>query len=47
VVVFCVYGFHVGCKTTIALRDAGFDARYMRGGHAAWKASGGPTRKHG
>jgi len=47
VVVFCVYGFHVGCKTTTALRDAGFDARYMRGGHAAWKASGGPTRKQG
>ena len=47
VVVFCVYGFHVGCKTTTALRDAGFDARYMKGGHAAWKASGGPTRKQG
>ena len=26
VVAFCVYGFHVGCKTAIALRDAGFDA---------------------
>ena len=25
VVVFCAYGFHVGCKTAIALRDAGFD----------------------
>ena len=23
VVVFCVYGFHVGCKTAIALREAG------------------------
>jgi Fe-Mn family superoxide dismutase len=46
VVVFCVYGFHVGCKTAIALRDAGFDAKYMKGGHSAWRAMGGPTRLH-
>ncbi len=46
VVVFCVYGFHVGCQTAIALRDAGFDARYMKGGHAAWKAIGGSTKLH-
>src|SRR5262249_60325902 len=44
VVVFCVYGFHVGCKTAIALREAGFDAKYMKGGHSAWKALGGATR---
>jgi rhodanese-related sulfurtransferase len=44
VVVFCAYGFHVGCKTAIALRDAGFDARYMKGGHSAWKAIGGPLK---
>ena len=44
VVVFCVYGFHVGCKTAIALRDAGFDAKYMKGGHSGWKAIGGPTK---
>lgn len=44
VVVFCVYGFHIGCKTAIALREAGFDAKYMKGGHSAWKAIGGPTR---
>jgi superoxide dismutase, Fe-Mn family len=44
VVVFCVYGFHVGCKTAIALRDAGFDAKYMKGGHCAWKAIGGPLK---
>ena len=25
----------------IALRDAGFDAKYMKGGHSAWKAIGG------
>src|SRR5215471_16038594 len=28
VVVFCVYGFHVGCRMAGALRDAGFDAMY-------------------
>jgi superoxide dismutase, Fe-Mn family len=44
VVTFCVYGFHVGCKTAIALREAGFDAKYMAGGHAAWKAIGGPMK---
>jgi Fe-Mn family superoxide dismutase len=44
VVVFCAYGFHVGCKTAIALRDAGFDAKYMAGGHAAWKALGGAVK---
>jgi Fe-Mn family superoxide dismutase len=41
VVVFCAYGFHVGCKTAIALREAGFEAKYMKGGHSAWKAIGG------
>jgi len=46
VVVFCVYGFHVGCRTAIALREAGFDAKYMRGGHSAWKALGAPIRPH-
>src|ERR1043165_904925 len=46
VVTFCVYGFHVGCRTAIALRDAGFDARYMQGGHSAWKAIGGPTKSY-
>jgi superoxide dismutase, Fe-Mn family len=46
VVVFCAYGFHVGCKTAIALREAGFDAKYMKGGHSAWKAIGGPMKLH-
>jgi Fe-Mn family superoxide dismutase len=45
VVVFCVYGFHIGCQTAGVLREAGFDAKYMKGGHAAWKAIGG-TLKH-
>jgi Fe-Mn family superoxide dismutase len=44
VVVYCVYGFHVGCRMAAALREAGFDARYMKGGHSAWKAMGGPMR---
>jgi superoxide dismutase, Fe-Mn family len=43
VVVWCSYGFHVGCKTAIALRDLGFDAKFMTGGHSAWKAIDGPT----
>jgi len=46
VVVFCAYGFHIGCKTAIALRDAGFDAKFMKGGHSAWKAIGGPVKPH-
>src|SRR6185436_6131809 len=38
VVVYCAYGFHVGCRTAAALRDAGFDAKYMTGGHSGWRA---------
>ena len=41
VVVFCVYGFHVGCRMAATLRDAGYDASFMKGGHSAWKAMGG------
>ena len=44
VVVYCAYGFHVGCRTAAALRDAGFDASYMTGGHSGWRAMGGPVR---
>ena len=44
VVVFCVYGFHVGCRTAGALQSAGFDAKYMRGGYSAWKAIGGEMK---
>ena len=44
VVTFCVYGFHIGCQTASTLRKAGFDARYMEGGHSAWKAIKGPVR---
>lgn len=44
VVTFCVYGFHIGCQTAAALRDAGFDARFMAGGHTAWKAIKGDVK---
>ena len=44
VVVYCAYGFHIGCRTAITLRDAGFDARYMKVGHSGWKAAGGPVK---
>jgi len=44
VVTFCVYGFHIGCETAETLRKAGFDARYMSGGHYAWKAIKGPVK---
>lgn len=41
VVVYCAYGFHVGCGK---LREAGFDAKYMNSGHSGWKAIGAPIR---
>src|SRR5689334_5633757 len=44
VVVYCAYGFHVGCGTAVKLRELGFDARYMNSGHSGWKATGGPVR---
>jgi Fe-Mn family superoxide dismutase len=44
VVTYCVYGFHIGCQTAVTLRKAGFDARYMTGGHYGWKALGGKVK---
>jgi rhodanese-related sulfurtransferase len=44
VVVYCAYGFHVGCNTAVKLREAGFDAKYMNSGHSGWKAIGAPVR---
>ena len=41
VFVYCAYGFHIGCEVTAALRERGFDAKYIRGGLAAWYAAGG------
>lgn len=45
VITFCVYGFHIGCETAAMLRKAGYDARYMAGGHYAWKAIGGAMQR--
>jgi Fe-Mn family superoxide dismutase len=45
VVTFCVYGFHIGCQTASALRQKGFDAKYMRGGHFGWKAKKGAVKR--
>ena len=47
VVVYCAYGFHVGCGTAVKLREAGFDAKYMNSGHSGWKAVGGPLQLSG
>jgi Fe-Mn family superoxide dismutase len=44
VVVYCAYGFHIGCKTAIKLREAGFDAKYMNSGHSGWRAVGAPVK---
>ena len=44
VVVYCAYGFHIGCKTAITLREAGFDAKYITGGHSGFKAIGAPVK---
>ena len=41
VAVYCAYGFHVGCGVTAALRQRGFDARYVKGGLSAWYGMGG------
>ncbi len=41
VVVYCAYGYSVGCDLTARLRERGFDAKYVRGGLAAWYAAGG------
>ena len=46
VIVYCAYGFHVGCGTTAKLREAGFDAKYMKPGHSGWKALGAPIKLH-
>ncbi len=42
VVVYCAYGFKVGCAVAGVLRDRGFpNARFLRGGLSAWLAIGG------
>ncbi len=42
VFVYCAYGFEVGCSVAATLRQRGFDARYVRGGLAAWWGAKGP-----
>jgi Fe-Mn family superoxide dismutase len=39
--VYCSYGFDVGRNVAKTLIERGFDARFIRGGLAAWYASGG------
>jgi Fe-Mn family superoxide dismutase len=41
VAVYCSYGFDVGRNVTKTLIERGFDALFVRGGIAAWYASGG------
>jgi Fe-Mn family superoxide dismutase len=41
VIVYCAYGYSVGCDVTAALRERGFDAKYVQGGLSAWYAAGG------
>jgi superoxide dismutase, Fe-Mn family len=41
VFVYCAYGYYVSQGVTAALRERGFDARYIRGGLSAWYAAGG------
>jgi Fe-Mn family superoxide dismutase len=43
VVAVCAFGRSVGQNCAAALRAEGVDARYMTGGHAAWKAANGPV----
>jgi superoxide dismutase, Fe-Mn family len=42
VMVYCVYGHEVGRSTTMRLRAAGVDARFLSGGIDGWKAAGRP-----
>lgn len=45
VVVYCVYGHEVGRATALRLRDAGLNARFLRGGIDAWQAAGRPLAR--
>ncbi len=42
VVVYCVYGHEVSRGTALQLREAGVNARFLRGGIDAWQAAGRP-----
>jgi Fe-Mn family superoxide dismutase len=41
IVVYCAYGFNVGCAVAGVLRERGFDARFLQGGLSAWFGAGG------
>ncbi len=41
VFVYCAYGYYVSHGVAAALRERGFDAKYIRGGLSAWYAAGG------
>jgi rhodanese-related sulfurtransferase len=43
VVVYCVHGLHVGRGVADRLAAAGRDARFLEGGIAAWRETGGST----
>ena len=45
VVVYCAHGQEVSQGVAAALRDAGFDARYLEGGIDGWREGGGPTMR--
>ena len=47
VIVYCVYGHEVGRATTLRLRAAGVNARYLAGGIDAWQAAGKPLSPKG
>ena len=33
-------------RGAVALREAGFDAKYMKGGHSGCRATGGPVKTY-
>jgi Fe-Mn family superoxide dismutase len=45
VAVFCAYGFHVACRTTLALRAAGFDAKVVPAVAPRGRRSAGRPRR--
>ena len=46
VIVYCVHGHEVSQDTAASLDAAGFDARYLQGGIAGWRADGGATASY-
>lgn len=44
VVVYCVHGHEVSQGAARQLREAGHDARYLRGGFEGWRAAGRPVQ---